>query len=180
MELTNGVITLTPVTHPEFSGFAELKLLYFRAFQPDERRDVNDLIALLGTRDFSLMMIQMYGKPTGLIALWNFPHFLFVEHIAVTEQFRNRKIGETALKMIADSQDMPLVLEAQYATEPVSEGRVAYYQRIGFDIIDDNYEQPAYSSEKHSKKMLLMSNRAIMPDPVEEIVQQIHKIVYKK
>ena len=82
--------------------------------------------------------------------------------------------------MIADSQDMPLVLEAQYATEAVSEGRVAFYQRIGFDIIDENYEQPAYSPEKHSKKMLLMSNRAIMPDPVEEIVQQIHKTVYKK
>ena len=180
MELTNGVISLTPVTHPEFPGFAEVKLLYFRAFQPDERREVNDLIAHLETKDFTLLMIQMYDKPAGLIALWQFEHFVFIEHIAITEQFRNRKIGETALKMIADSQELPIVLEAQYASEAVSEGRVAFYQRIGFDIIDDNYEQPAYSPEKNSKKMLLLSNRAIMPDPVEEIVQQIHKTVYKK
>ncbi len=180
MELTNGVITLTPVTHAEFPGFAELKLLYLRAFTSDERRDVNDLIALLETQDFSLQMIQMYDKPAGLINLWKFPHFLFIEHIAITEQFRNRKIGETAITLIAESQDLPIVLETQYAAEDASESRVAFYQRLGFDIIDDNYEQPAYSSEKNSAKMLLLSNRAIMPDPIEEIVQQIHKTVYKK
>lgn len=180
MESINGVISLIPVTHPEFPGFAELKLLYFRAFQPDERRDVNDLIAQLEMKDFTLLMIQMYDKPAGLIALWEFQDFVFIEHLAITEQFRNKKIGETALKLISESRDLPVVLEAQYATEVVSEGRIKFYQRIGFDIIDEDYEQPAYSPEKNSKKMLLLSNRAIMPDPVEEIVQQIHKTVYKK
>lgn len=180
MELTNGVITLAPVTHAELPGFAELKLLYFRGFVPDERREIDDLIALLGTQEFSMHMILMYDKPAGFITFWKFDHFVYIEHLAITEQFRNRKIGETAIKMIADSVDSPIVLEVQHAADPVSIGRVAFYQRLGFEIIDDNYEQPAYSPEKKSKKLLLLSNRANMPEPVEEIVQQIHKTVYKK
>jgi N-acetylglutamate synthase-like GNAT family acetyltransferase len=178
MELTNGVISLIPVTSPEFPGFAEVKLLYYRAFQPDERREVSDLVAQLEKPDFKLLIIQMYEMPAGLIALWQLNNFMFIEHIAVTEQFRNRKIGETALKMIADSLEQPVLLETVFPTENISESRLAFYERIGFDIIDNNYEQPAYSPEKNSKKMLLLSNRAIMPDPIEKIVTEIHKVVY--
>ena len=178
MELTNGVISLIPVTSPEFPGFDEVKLLYYRAFQPDERREVSDLVAQLEKPDFKLLIIQMYEMPAGLIALWQLNNFMFIEHIAVTEQFRNRKIGETALKMIADSLEQPVLLETVFPTENISESRLAFYERIGFDIIDNDYEQPAYSPEKNSKKMLLLSNRAIMPDPIEKIVTEIHKVVY--
>lgn len=178
MELTNGVISLIPVTTPDFPGFAEVKLLYYRAFPPDERREVLDLIAQLEKPNFRLLIIQMYEMPVGLIALWQMSNFMFIEHIAVTEQFRNRKIGETAIKIIADSQEQPVLLESVFPTESVSENRLAFYERIGFDIIDDNFEQPAYSPEKNSKKMLLLSNRSIMPDPIEEIVNEIHKVVY--
>ncbi len=178
MELTNGVISLIPVTSPDFPGFAEVKLLYYRAFPPDERREVLDLIAQLEKPNFRLLIIQMYEMPVGLIALWQLNVFNFIEHIAITEQFRNRKIGETAIKMIADSQEQPLVLETVFPTESISTSRLAFYERMGFDIIDDNFEQPAYSPEKNSKKMLLLSNRAIMPDPIEEIVNEIRKVVY--
>jgi N-acetylglutamate synthase-like GNAT family acetyltransferase len=179
MELTNGVISLVPVTSPDFPGLAEVKLLYYRAFQPDDRREVSDLVAQLEKPNFSLLIIQMYEMPAGLIALWQLSNFMFIEHIAVTEQFRNRKIGETAIKMIADSQEQPVLLETAFPTESFSESRLAFYERIGFDIIDDKYEQPAYSPEKNSKKMLLLSNRPIMPDPVEEIVGEIYKVVYE-
>lgn len=178
MEFTNGVISLVPVTSPDFPGLAEVKLLYYRAFQPNERREVSDLVAQLEKPNFSLLIIQMYEMPAGLIALWQLSNYLFIEHIAVTEQFRNRKIGETAIKMIADSQEQPVLLETAFPTETIAENRLAFYERIGFDIINENYEQPAYSPEKQSKKMLLLSNRSTMPDPIEEIVAEIYKVVY--
>jgi ribosomal protein S18 acetylase RimI-like enzyme len=180
MEITNGIISLKQINAQDYPGFAEIKLLYYRAFQPDERREAADLVAQMENKAFTLLMIMLYDKPVGLVAIWQFSSFIFVEHMAVTEQFRNRKIGETVIKMIVDNQEQPVVLETAHATDNISSSRLAFYQRAGFDIIDENYEQPAYNSEKNAVKMLLLSNRLIMPDPVEDIIQEIHRVVYKK
>ncbi|MBW6492095.1 MAG: GNAT family N-acetyltransferase [Lentimicrobium sp.] len=180
MELSNGVISLIPVTSEDFPGFAEIKLLYYRAFQPNERREVSDLVAQMNKPGFTLLMIQMYNMPAGLIALWQLSSFIFIEHIAVTEQLRNKKIGETAINMIADSQDQPILLETAHGTDSFSKSRIEFYKRSGFEIIDDLYEQPAYSKEKTAIKMLLMCNCHIDPDKTKELAAEIHNIVYNQ
>jgi hypothetical protein len=82
--------------------------------------------------------------------------------------------------MIATNQDQAVVLETPPATDAVSTSRLAFYQRSGFDIIDEEYQQPAYNPAKNAVKMLLMSNRPVMPDPIEDVINEIHKKVYKK
>jgi ribosomal protein S18 acetylase RimI-like enzyme len=180
MEITNGIISLKQIDTQDYPGFSEVKLLYYRAFQPDERREAADLVAQMDNPAFKLLMIMLYDKPVGLVAIWQLSSFIFVEHMAVTEQFRNRKIGETVINMIATNQDQAVVLETPPATDAVSTSRLAFYQRSGFDIIDEDYQQPAYNPAKNAVKMLLMSNRPVMPDPIEDVINEIHKIVYKK
>lgn len=180
IELSNGVISLIPVTSPDFPGFSEIKLLYYRAFQPDERREVNDLVAQMGRPGFTLLMVQMYNMPAGLIALWQMSNFIFIEHLAITEQLRNKKIGETALKMIADNEEQPILLESANTHDITSKKRTGFYKRLGFEVIDDFYVQPSYSPEKNSLQMLLMSNRPLMPEKVETMVNEIHQVVYNK
>ncbi|GAB1406077.1 MAG: GNAT family N-acetyltransferase [Lentimicrobiaceae bacterium] len=152
-------ISLLRITRPDAQGFAEIKLLYQRAFVAEERREPNDLDILLEHADFSFYLINHYSWPAGFLAVWQFPDFLFIEHMAISEQFRNRKIGAAALEQLSAMCKLPLVLESEQPTNDDSASRLSFYQRQGFQIIDPNYLQPPYRPDNEPLPMLLMSNQ---------------------
>lgn len=175
----NGIVGLKTIEAADQPGFAELKLLYTRSFPPDERRESHELDKLLGNNSFSLIMISHYEKPAGLLAIWMVENHVFIEHLVVTEQFRNRKIGETAVHMLNEAMQLPLLLETELPTEEISKSRLGFYERQGFMIVDADYIQPAYHPEKNPVKMLLLCNQAIEQSKLIDLVKSIHKLVYR-
>ena len=178
IDINNGFISLKTIETADYPGFAELKLLYTRAFPPDERRDSYELDKMLNNDSFSFLMISHYDKPAGLIAFWLIEDYAFIEHLVVTEQFRNRKIGETAVHLLNEALQLPLLLETEHPTEEISKSRLGFYERQGFMIVDADYIQPAYHPEKKPVEMLLLSNQTIEKEKLIALVKSIHKLVY--
>ncbi len=178
IDINNGFISLKTIETADYPGFAELKLLYTRAFPPDERRDSYELDKMLNNDSFSFLMISHYDKPAGLITFWLIEDYAFIEHLVVTEQFRNRKIGETAVHLLNEALQLPLLLETEHPTEEISKSRVGFYERQGFMIVDADYIQPAYHPEKKPVEMLLLSNQTIEKEKLISLVKSIHKQVY--
>lgn len=169
---------LLRITQATEYGFAEVKLLYQRAFTNEERRDPADLDQLLEQPGFSFYLVNHYTWPAGFLAVWQFPDFVFIEHMAVSEQFRNRKIGAAALQQLVAMNELPVVLESEqpFGETPVS--RLAFYKRQGFQVIDENYLQPPYRKENEPLPMVLMSNHPYSAEEASMVAAAIKAKVY--
>ncbi|MDY0343947.1 MAG: GNAT family N-acetyltransferase [Lentimicrobium sp.] len=163
--MTSLNTSILRITRTNEFGFAEIKLLYQRAFTNEERRDPADLDQLLEHPDFSFYLVNHYSWPAGLIAVWQFPDFVFIEHMAVSEQFRNRRIGANALEQLLALSELPLVLESEQPVDETTSSRLNFYKRQGFQVIDADYLQPPYRKENEPLPMVLLSNH---PYPAEE------------
>lgn len=161
-------ISLTP------SGLTSFHLrLYQAAFPPEERRTAGREIP--ADPAFRLYNISATGMPrAGLLTLWDFGTFRYIEHLAVDDSLRGRGIGAGALARVAD----PVVLEV----EPPESGemaarRVAFYKRQGFRLLDVAYVQPPYASHLPSVRLCLML-RGELEIPVSELIRTLHSRVY--
>jgi len=54
--------------------------------------------------------------------------------------------------------------------------RFSFYQRNGFNLIDEMYVQPSYGEGKNSLKLWLLANYT--PENLEEVKDEIYDIVY--
>lgn len=176
--MTTANTTLLRITRTNEYGFAEIKLLYQRAFNNEERRNPADLDQLLEHPDFSFYLVNHYSWPAGLLAVWQFPDFIFIEHMAVSEQFRNRRIGANALEQLMAMSELPLVLESEQPVSETSRSRLSFYKRQGFHVIDANYLQPPYRPDDEPIPMVLMSNHAYPPEEASMISAAIKAKVY--
>lgn len=176
--MTSANTTLLKISRTDDYGFAEIKLLYQRSFSSEERRDPTDLNQLLEQPDFSFYLINHYTWPAGLLAVWQFPDFVFIEHMAISEQFRNRKLGANALEQLITMNDKPLVLESEPPIDDITSSRINFYKRQGFEIIDTDYQQPPYRLENSPQSMVLMSNHSYSPEETTLIVAAIKDKVY--
>lgn len=180
MEYTDGIVAFTRVLKPGQFGFAESKLLYSHAFRPDERREPAELNLLLDSEVFHYFLITHYGQPAGLVALWQFDTFVYLEHFAVSEQLRNKKIGERAMKLLCNNIEKPLILESEHPVNEMAERKLGFYKRQGFQILDDEYIQPAYGGDKQPVNMLLLGNTMFSKEEIATIVSTIKSKVYNQ
>lgn len=158
----------------------QLKKIYDYSFPPDERRDFDAMTELLKTTPyFTFYAIIKDDKTAGLFSTWDLGKIMFVEHIAVSEDFRGIGIGQSVLRSWLDQQKMPVVLEVERPNNEISVRRIAFYERLGFRHWNINYIQPAYSPGQYPVPLHLMTYGDIDLDiSFKEIQQLIYLNVY--
>lgn len=135
----------------------ELKQLYFTAFPEDERRNWEQLKELIRHNDFKLYKIIRDHIFVGMITVWHWVDFTFIEHFAIVESLRGNGIGSQVITSLIKEYNHTIVLEVD---EPVMESafrRIDFYTRLGFNINQQIYYQPPYHQNNKPLKMLLMS-----------------------
>jgi ribosomal protein S18 acetylase RimI-like enzyme len=172
------MIQLHPVINPDKLNF-DLKQIYEASFPEDERREWKQLLELLNNTQFCLYEIYDQQKILGFISIWNLTEFSFIEHFAIQDAEQGKGYGTQVIEHVLSMNSKPIILEVE---EPITENarkRIAFYERLNFAVNDFNYFQPAYSPEKRSIKMLLMSYPSnIYPEIFEGIKDRIHHEVY--
>jgi len=171
---------------PLSSSAAEtLERVYLSSFPDGERRDWCDLRSKADDRSHPLSLYTITddsGVPVGLITVWNFSEFFYVEHFAVDSAARGGGLGGRALDetlaMLGNGK--PVVLEVEPPTGgygPVAERRVGFYRRHGFtDFPHYNYIQPPYSPGLPSLPLMLMSTCAGVD--LDMVSATLHREVY--
>lgn len=150
---------------------------YTSTFPADERRDENKFLKLFSNPYCEMISILENAQNVGYLILWNLTNRTFVEHFEVFEEFRSKKYGSGILQHL--SQNHPrLILEIEPETlSKDAERRYHFYQKNGFQIIDDTYIQPSYGEGKNPLNLWLMAN--YNPENIEEIKEEIYDIVYR-
>jgi ribosomal protein S18 acetylase RimI-like enzyme len=158
-----------------------LKDLYEQSFPIEERRDFAKLKDIYQNDLLELNLIKLNNQSVGLLNYWHFNTILYIEHLAVSPQYRNQNIASTILAQLNEKYPL-IILEVELPTDEISRRRIRFYQRNGFSIQPYKYFQPAYRKGEKELKMHIMSNakNTIKEHEYQEIIQVIRKKVYEK
>lgn len=153
--------------------------LYIESFPPEERRPWDDII-LRSTQcqqRFQLLGIYIDSVFAGLITIWQFPSFRYVEHFATSPSMRSRGIGAEALAALISHSASPIVLEVELPeTSPLARRRIDFYSRCGFIPHPEyKYIQPPYSADLPAVPLMLMTTA---PINLDDVSLTLHRHVY--
>ncbi|MBL7971879.1 MAG: GNAT family N-acetyltransferase [Prolixibacteraceae bacterium] len=157
----------------------DLKQTYEEAFPPDERREWNHWIQMLGDVRFCLNEVYNEERFIGFISVWDLDQFRFIEHFAIRDTERSKGFGSRILEQLLAQKSSPVILEVEEPFSEIARKRIAFYERMGFVVSGGEYFQPPYSAGKNSVKLLLMSYPgAIDPTDFAGVKSRIHSRVY--
>ena len=150
---------------------------YCTSFPEAERRNEEQFKNLFSQPCVNILSIFHENENIGYLVIWKLSGFVFVEHFEVFERFRNKKYGSEVISHLF--QEYPkIVLEIEPETlDDLAKKRYHFYQRNGFNIIDENYIQPSYGDGKPSLELWLLSN--FPTENTLQIREEIYDVVYK-
>lgn len=176
------MIVLKRIENSSEADFRQLIPLYTAAFPVEERRDIDQLEELLATEPAMYFnAVECDGQLAGLFVYWDFGSFYYLEHLAVFEEMRNKKIGQQVLDWVKEHLGGLRLLEAEPAETEIATRRVQYYMRNGYRVLDKNYRQPSYRGGGEGLPLWVMGNEEDQPRQVlESRLQTIREKVYER
>lgn len=169
---------------PADPRWEEALALYAAAFPENERRDpcvVRQMATDRPEMEFGIVTTRPEGAFAGLIVLWRFPGFTYLEHLAVEPSRRNGGTGRWILDWIARTLPGFRLLEVEPSgSTPMAERRLAYYERNGYRVIDKDYLQFPYREGDAPLPLWLMANDDCPPDVLRERVACLRRHLFGK
>lgn len=156
-----------------------LEKIYIYAFPPEERRPWQSITHPDGDSP-QLHAILADGRLAGLLTLWRFDSFAYIEHLAIDDSIRGSGLGSAAVRdALSLCCPMPIVVEIEPPTdaEPATQRRLEFYRRLGFEAIDRSYVQPPYNDGLPSVSLHLL---ATAPLAASKVTRTLHSEVYGK
>ncbi len=160
--------------------FRDLWELYESAFPPDERRDPERQNALFKRPEYAMLAaLDEKNVLVGLLSLWEFEGFVFLEHLAVGGHLRGRGVGTEIISTYMSSCRKNVVLEVERPETEIQKKRIAFFERLGFKRNTHGYIQPSYGPGKKPVHMLLMSYPGTISEKEFPMLRKdIHAVVY--
>jgi len=164
------------ITSPEDYRIKQIFDSYSSTFPEDERRDWDKFVRLFVHPKVKILSVLNNTQNIGYLIIWELSNYVFVEHFEVFSEFRNQKLGSHITNYLFKNYPrIILEIEPENLNED-SKRRFSFYQRNGFNLIDDMYIQPSYGETKKSLQLWLLAN--YHPENVKELKDEIYDIVY--
>lgn len=173
---------ITPLDTKQTNKCQFVEDLYIYAFPKNERRSVYKMYELYNTTSkFNINILEDGNVYIGLITHWDFDQFVYIEHFAISDNYRNSGLGAKTLSAFKNKlAQRPLILEVELGDNELSKRRIGFYQRQGFVLWDQvPYVQPPYNEGYDNLPMHLMSTPNIdVAQNEKHIIKTLHEQVY--
>lgn len=126
-----------------------------QSFPIEEYRSGEAQKALLGDPAYAIWAAKEQGNILGFAAVWELDGWLFLEHLAVAPEHRNRGIGAQLLRFFAGKR---CCLEVELPESPISCRRIGFYQRNGFYLNGYPYVQPSLGEGRSPVPLRIMTS----------------------
>lgn len=160
------------------ADLALLEKIYLTSFPEEERRPWHQVCHPEKAGCPRLYAILADSHIAGLVTLWRFERFAYIEHLAIDSSLRGSGIGSKTIKcVIEEIGGQPLVVEIEPPCDkhPETISRHKFYKRLGFDTIDTGYIQPPYTEGLPSVALHLMATTTL---PAGTTARTLHSEVY--
>lgn len=160
------------------------KEIYYNSFPKNEIRNFDLLLEMVGRKEldfFIIYSIEKETKPIGIVSLWRFKEFLFIEHFAIEKSLRNKGYGSKVITKIIQDNSLPILIEIEPPTTQKALKRIEFYKRLNFSLLDFHYIQPAYSEAQKpiELKLMVSSKKWFNSRNTQKAIREIYKKVYK-
>ncbi|WP_379135727.1 GNAT family N-acetyltransferase [Paenibacillus sp. sgz500958] len=161
--------------------FDQIYAIMEASFPVSEFRTREGQRALLAEEHYRLITWQTPdGSVVAFMAVWEFPEFRFVEHIAVHPAARGNGMGDQLMKDYISESLVPVVLEVEPPENGWSLRRVGFYERLGFHLNSYEYKQPALRVDQNDLPLNIMSyGKALSYAEFFSLKEKLYKNVYK-
>ena len=153
---------LTDAAHPMYREALEL---YKMSFPPHEQREKSSQDAILKDEEYHFCLLYDEDVFVGLVLYWEREEFLYIEHLCILPEKRNKQYGQKALALLAE-QGNPLILEIDPPKDEISKRRKGFYERCGF--VENAYPHihPPYHEGNKGHELVLMTYPGQVPQEV--------------
>lgn len=166
------MISITPIHTLTDKRYHRAEQLLTLSFPKEERRDISEWRRLfLSEPTFSLNVLStltplatpadtLEAPFLGFISCWAFEEFLYIEHFAISPEYRGAGYGTKLLKtFLQEREERAVLLEVEPPCEQdaLPSRRIAFYERCGFTLWHSKYQQPPYRKGDSYLPMQLMS-----------------------
>jgi len=160
--------------------FSEFWDLYNQSFPADERRDLNSQKEIIQDSHYDIECFYEDRVLKGFCAIWTFPEFIFVDHIAVSPLFRGQGIGSEIMNKLITKSKKPIILEVERPDTETAERRIKFYEKLDFKLNHYDYLQPALGKDKSKLSLYLMSHpNSLNSDEYTKAKESIYQAVYQ-
>lgn len=167
---------LIPITEERFDlVFSKMTA----AFPYEERRDISDQKECLNNKFFKFLEIFDNETDVGFITIWDFPEFVFIEHLAIDEEVRAGGYGSKTIELVKETYKKPIILEAEAPETEQQIKRIRFYDRAGFKMNSYDYEQPSYHGGEGVPLKILSYPDLINQDEFDLFIKRTRENPYK-
>ena len=160
--------------------FDEIFPLLEDAFPVTELREKERQRALLKEPCYRLYGVRRDGGFAAVFAVWEIEEFLYIEHFAVKEAYRNGGWGGRLLDCFLEEKARPTVLEVELPVDALTKRRIGFYQRHGLFFNEYPYLQPPMREGQEALPLRLMTSPAAIDAEVyRSYKKRIHSMVYR-
>nr|WP_246239615.1 MULTISPECIES: GNAT family N-acetyltransferase [Paenibacillus] len=162
------------------SQFDQIYAIMEASFPEIERRTYAGAKELLSDPNYRLIPEVEDNKIIAFLAVWEFPMFRFVEHIAVDPGVRGSGLGGKLMTAYIAESLKPVLLEVEPPTTDIAERRVNFYTRLGFHLNDFDYMQPPLQIGMPDLPLKMMSYPQTLTEATFSVCKDIlYTKVYK-
>lgn len=154
--------------------------LYINAFPEDERRCKDAQTEVFNNPLYNAESIMHKDKWAGFLTWWDLSDMVYIEYFAVDSCFRNNGLGGKFLRSFLSKTSKCVVLEVEPPTDELTVKRVDFYKRLGFMLLEGDYEQPAYDASKQPVSLKLMVYKPAPNTDFQYIKDSLYETVYKR
>lgn len=159
--------------------FEQFYDLLEKSFPPDERRSFIKQKQLLDNNKYTVYARFENENLLGFLSTWKLGLFSYIEHFAVSPDFRNRGLGGKMLQETIGIVGSDLFLEVEPPESDITKRRIAFYERNGFVLNDFPYVQPAYGKDRRPLNLMIMTyKKPVTQSEFENTKRILYKEVY--
>lgn len=147
-----------------------------QSFPLDEHRTYEEHKALTEEQKYTAYVAE---DVCGLITVYDFDEFVYVEHFAVAPECRGSGLGSEMLRWLCKKIGRRICLEVEPPETEFAKRRIAFYQRNGFTLNNYPYIQPPISAGRKAIPLMIMtSGGGVTQDEFLQIKDVLYKEVY--
>ncbi len=145
------------VTTPLHPSYPQAMALYKTSFPLHEQREALSQEAILGNQEYRFSLIYEQNLFIGLALYWEFGNYIYVEHLAILPEMRNKQYGKLALTLLAEENKV-LILEIDPPIDDISIRRKGFYERNGFIANPYPHLHPPYHKKDRGHELVVMTS----------------------